>query len=52
MTEHERKILATTNAVRVYDQRRRDSKVLADLLAVVTGSAMAVLFALMFVILS
>ena len=26
MTEHERKILATTNAVRTYEQRRKDRK--------------------------
>lgn len=52
MTEHERRILATTNAVRVYEQRRRDRKVLEDLVAVVAGAAMAFLFVLMMVILS
>ena len=52
MTEHERKILAATNAVRVYEQRRRDRKVLEDLVAAAAGSAMAILFALMLVILA
>ena len=52
MTERERKILAATNAVRAYEQRRRDSKVLECLVVAAAGSAMAVLFALMLVILA
>lgn len=52
MTEHERKILASTNAVRVYQQRSRDQKFLADLVAGAAGFVMAALFALAFTILA
>lgn len=47
MTEHERKILASTNAVRTYEQAVKDRKFLNDFVSVVAGAAMAVLFVAM-----
>lgn len=52
MTEHERKVLASTNAVRTYQQRTRDQKFLNDLVAAVAGFIMTGLFALALVILA
>ena len=52
MTERERKILASTNAVRTYEQRRRDHKVLENLVAAVAGFTMTALFAMVLVILA
>ena len=52
MTERERKILASTNAVRTYQQRARDQKFLDDLVAAVAGFTMTGLFALAMVILA
>ena len=52
MTEHERKILASTNAVRTYEQQRKDRKFLNDFVSVVAGAAMTVLFMAMMVLLA
>ena len=52
MTEHERKILASTNAVRTYEQYRKDRKFLNDFVSVVAGAAMTILFCAMLVVLA
>ena len=53
MTEHERKILATTNAVRIpLATNDKDRKFLNDFASVVAGAAMGLLLAFMFVVLS
>lgn len=53
MTEHERKILASTNAVRIpLATNDKDRKFLNDFVSVVAGAAMAVLFMAMMVILA
>lgn len=53
MTERERKILASTNAVRIpLATNDKDRKFLNDFVSFVAGAAMAGLFTLMLVILA
>ena len=54
MNDNERKILATTQAVRIHPQmaRGRDRKVPNDLVAAVAGFSMAALFAVALTILA